>query len=201
MKIAILGGAFDPPHLGHLIVASQIREYLSLDEVWLMPVYSHPFNKALSPAPNRLAMTKLVETDFIISSDFEIIRNEISYTIDTLRLLEKLRPDDTFYWCIGSDMLKDFHKWKEWRSLISDYNIVVYPRGTGVLDLEKHVKECFAFNPLPKNIIAVNYSDVVISNISSTLVRSRIKDQKSIKYIVPDSIITYIKKNKLYKKI
>ena len=180
MKIAILGGAFDPPHTGHLIVAEQIREYLKLDEVWLMPVYSHPFSKA---------------------SALEINRNEISYTIDTLKLLIKDRPDDIFYWCIGSDMLMDFHKWKEWQTLVRNYNIVVYPRGTGVLDLEKHVTETFELNPLPENITIINHQDVVISNISSTLVRSRIKNNKSIKYIVPDSIITFINENKLYKNI
>lgn len=198
MKIAILGGAFDPPHTGHLIVAEQIREYLNLDEVWLMPVYSHPFSKALSPAPQRLAMTKLVESEFIKASDFEINRNEISYTINTLNVLKKERSSDTFYWCIGSDMLKDFQKWKEWETLVQDHNIIVYPRGTGVLDLEKHVGETFEMNPLPKNITVISRQDVVISNISSTLVRNRIKDQKSIKYIVPDNIIKYITKNKLY---
>lgn len=201
MKIAILGGAFDPPHTGHLIVAEQIREYLKLDEVWLMPVYSHPFNKYLSPAPLRLAMTKLVESSFIKASDFEIKRNEISYTIDTLRLLEKERSEDVFYWCIGSDMLKDFRKWKEWQALVRNYNIVVYPRGTGVLDLEKHVIETFDLDPLPENITVISGQDVVISNISSTLVRRRIQNNKSIKYIVPDSIITFITENKLYKNI
>ena len=128
-------------------------------------------------------------------------RNEISYTIDTLKLLIKDRPDDIFYWCIGSDMLMDFHKWKEWQTLVRNYNIVVYPRGTGVLDLEKHVTETFELNPLPENITIINHQDVVISNISSTLVRSRIKNNKSIKYIVPDSIITFINENKLYKNI
>jgi nicotinate-nucleotide adenylyltransferase len=201
MKIAILGGAFDPPHSGHLIVAEQIREYLKLDEVWLMPVFSHPFSKSLSPAPLRLAMTKRIGTDFIKSVDFEINRNEISYTIDTLRLLKNQRSDDIFYWCIGSDMLKDFHKWKEWEKLIHDFNIVVYPRGTGVLDLETHVLEAFRINPLPENITVINGQDVVISNISSTLVRRRIQNNKSIKYIVPDSIIGYIEKNNLYKNI
>lgn len=201
MKIAILGGAFDPPHLGHLIVAEQIRQYLKLDEVWLMPVFSHPFNKDLSPAPQRLEMTKLVETKYIKTSDFEIRRNEISYTIDTLELLKKEKPNNIFYWCIGSDMLKDFQKWKDWQQLIKSHNIIVYPRGTGVLDLEKHVEESFALDPLPNNITVISGQDVVISNISSTLVRNRIQNKKSIKYVVPDNIISYIEKNNLYKSI
>lgn len=198
MKIGILGGAFDPPHLGHLIVSEQIREYLNLDEVWLVPVYSHPFNKNLSSTLHRLAMSKLVETDYIKASDFEFKKNKSSITVKTMQLLEKKYPNDTFCWCMGSDLLKDFHKWDEWKKLVTDYNIVVYPRGTGILDLEKHVSETFEFDNLPKNITVFNHSDVVISNISSTLVRTRIKQRKSIRYIVPDSIINYINKNKLF---
>ena len=198
MKIAILGGAFDPPHLGHLIVAEQVREILKMDEVWLMPVYSHPFHKHLSPTAKRMAMTKIVESKYIKATDFEINLNTTSYTIDTLRLLQKQRQDDEFYWCIGSDTLADFHKWKEWQKLVSDFNIVVYPRGNGLKDLRKNVKVAFKLKNIPENISILDHKGVVTTNVSSTLVRERFASGRSIHFLVSDKIEKYIKDNNLY---
>lgn len=198
MKIGILGGAFDPPHMGHLIVANQIKEYLNLDEMWLMPVYSHPFSKSLSSPASRFAMTKLCETETIKASDFEIKKENTSYTIDTLELLEKEFPNNDFYWCIGSDMLTDFQKWHRWNDLVAQHNLVIYPRGTGIIDLYKNVCAAFGFERLPSHIYSMNQEDVVITNISSTLVRNRLKKGSSISYILPDRIIEYIKTHHLY---
>nr|MBP9719374.1 adenylyltransferase/cytidyltransferase family protein [Candidatus Levybacteria bacterium] len=92
MKIAILGGSFDPPHVGHLLVAQQIKRLLNIDQVWLMPTYSHPFNKSLSTSAHRLAMVKLLEDDTIKASSFEIQKKGVSYTIDTLKALTKEHP-------------------------------------------------------------------------------------------------------------
>ena len=198
MKIAILGGAFDPPHLGHLIVAEQVREILKMNEVWLMPVYSHPFHKHLSPTKNRMAMTKIVESKYIKATDFEIKHNSTSYTIDTLRLLHKQRPDDEFFWCIGSDTLPDFHKWKEWEKLIKDFKIIVYPRGNGLKDLRKNVQKAFKLNNITLNISILDHKGVVTTNVSSTLVRERVASGRSIHYLVSDKIEKYIKDSKLY---
>ena len=198
MKIAILGGAFDPPHLGHLIVAEQVREILKMWEVWLMPVYSHPFHKHLSSTSHRLAMIRFVESQFIKASDFEINLNTTSYTIDTLRLLQKQRPDDEFYWCIGSDTLADFHKWKEWKKLRNDFNIIVYPRGNGLKDLRKNVQKAFKLENISENITVLDHKGVVITNVSSTLVRERVASGSSIHYLVSDKIEKYIKDNNLY---
>ncbi len=199
MKIGILGGAFDPPHLGHLIVAEQIRDYMQLDEIWLMPVASHPFSKELSATSHRLAMTQLIETSHIKTSDFEHKKNPSSITIETMRLLAKEYPKDTFYWCMGSDLLPDFYKWDEWQSLITDFQIVVYPRGTGILDLELSVRKYFNLKAIPKNITLFSHKNVVMTNISSSIVRDLVRDEYSVKYILPEKIIEYIKKHKLYK--
>jgi nicotinate-nucleotide adenylyltransferase len=199
MKIGILGGAFDPPHIGHLIVATQIKEYLDLDEIWLMPMYSHPFSKSLSPASHRLAMTKLCETEVIKASDFELKKGTTSYTIETLELLKQRCPENQFYWCIGSDMLKDFQKWRRWKELMAHHNLVIYPRGTGVIDLVPHVSQAFDTHPLPSHIYPVAHKDVVITNISSTLVRGRLAEGLAIDYIVPKAVIEYIQKHTLYR--
>lgn len=198
MKIGILGGTFDPPHIGHLIVASQIRETLSLDEIWLMPVFSHAFEKHLSSPDHRLAMTKLMEEDGIIASDYEIRRKERSYTIDTLRLLQKARPADTFYFCLGSDTLIDFQKWKEWRKLVTDYRLVVYPRGFDVRDIRRQTQIAFDRNSLPDNITLLEKDALIITNISSTLVRTRIRERKAVSHIIPAQVFTYIQHHHLY---
>src|SRR5690348_1092340 len=106
MKIAILGGSFDPPHLGHLFIASQVKELVGVDEIWLMPLYqSHggTFQKTLSSVKHRLEMTRLIESDDIKVSTFEIENNKTSYTIDTLTGISQQYPENTYYWIIGSD--------------------------------------------------------------------------------------------------
>ncbi len=200
MKIAILGGTFDPPHLGHLIVATAIKEYIHADQVWLMPVFSHAFHKHLSPAPHRLAMVSQLETEYVKASDFEIKRNETSYTIDTLQLLSHEYPQHDFSFCIGSDMLADFQKWKEWQTIVSDYNLVVYPRGFGIHNLYAEVKKAFNLDTIPENITIISGEHIVVTTISSSVIRSRLEHGKSIDYLVPAEIKDYIKEHQLYQK-
>lgn len=198
MKIGILGGAFDPPHVAHLIIAEQIIDYMQLDEMWLVPVYSHPFEKKMASVEERLAMTQLLATDRIKASDFEYKYNTSSITIETMSLLKKHYPEDEFYWCMGSDLLPDFYKWDEWKKLINEYNIVVYPRASSIHELEDHVKKGFKLETIPSNITLIDFEDTVITNISSTIVRSRLKEGRSIRHIVPEKVIEYIKSHKLY---
>jgi nicotinate-nucleotide adenylyltransferase len=167
MKIGILGGAFDPPHLGHLIVSMEIKEYLHLDEMWLMPVFSHAFDKKLSPVPHRVNMAQLCESDDIKCSLYEIEKGATNYTIETLKSLEKERPKDDFYFCIGADMLPDFHKWKDWEALKDTKKLVVYPRGDMKMSLTEAVLTYMKLNSLPSNIRVMDFQDVVKSNISS----------------------------------
>lgn len=198
MKIAILGGAFDPPHLGHQIVAQELLQQLELDEVWLMPVYSHPLSKTLSPASHRLAMTRMLETEKIKVSDFEITKADTSYTIETLQSLTQKYPEHSFSWCIGTDMLTDFHKWKDWQQLVANYSFIIYPRGFGIRDIEPRVVEVFQISPLPERITVVDQANIAISNISSTLIRNKLKAGQSISHLVPQEVISYIQLHHLY---
>src|SRR6185369_9653220 len=113
MKIAVLGGSFDPPHLGHLFIASQVKELLHMDEVWLMPLYQKTkqdkiFHKSITDTNHRLAMTKFLKNAFIKVSDFEIKNNPSSYTLITLQKLQETYPEHEFYWILGSDQLEGF---------------------------------------------------------------------------------------------
>ena len=199
MKIGILGGSFDPPHLGHILIARQVREKLGLDKIWLMPVYHHPLEKKLTPAHHRLAMAKLLETDDIIVSDFEITQNQSSYTVDTLKKLQTLYPDDTFYWILGSDQLEKFTQYKDWQELVANYNLVIFPRETVIEHLEEKTKQCLHLTTIPQNVTLLHDKDLILTNISSTLVRTRLQRHESLEYIVPEAVILYSKKYNLYR--
>ena len=203
MKIAILGGSFDPPHFGHILIATQIKEHLGMDEIWLMPLFqknlqNKMFHKQLSSVADRFAMTKLLKNDFIKISDFEIIQNQTSYSLLTLEQLQKLHPKDTFYWILGSDQLAGFHKYYQWQELIKQ-NLIIFPREHTLWHLTERVKEGLQLQTIPKNVIVLQNRDLILSNVSSTAVRERVKKNLSIDFLVPKKIEEYIKKNKLYK--
>lgn len=202
MKIAILGGAFDPIHIGHYLVARQVKEQLKMDEVWLMVCYSYfpefPEKlKRITSFEERFHMASLLAGRDILVSDFEEKENKPSRTIDTLRLLKKKRPDDEFYWIIGSDALPTFHLWNEWQSLVRDHNLIIFPRDTDFKTLEKRVLESFQLITIPKNITIVE-GNLIVSTISSTHIRGRVRNGQTIEYFVPKSVQSYIEEKEFY---
>jgi len=203
MKIAILGGSFDPPHIGHFLIATQIIEQADIDEVWLLPNYTTTthhkvFQKNMSPAPIRLEMAKLLQNEKIKVSDFEIENNKDSITIITLKLLSKKYPEHKFYWITGSDKLEDFQKYDDWEDLVHKYNLIIFPREHMLWNLEDRVKQAFNLQQIPQNIIVLANKDLVLSNVSSSIIRERVKKGLSIKYLVPENVQEFIKKNNLY---
>lgn len=204
MKIAILGGAFDPPHMGHYLVAQQVKEKLHMDQIWFMPCYTYfsewPVKFShISLARARYQMAKLCEEDGSIVSDFEFKYNKESRTINTLRLLEKRYGQHEFFWIIGSDTLETFGYWHEWKELVQCHNLVIFPRDTDYKTLEDRVKKSMGLSCIPKNITIIE-GDVIVSDISSSLIRRRIRAGLPIKYIVSKKVEQFIKKNKLYVK-
>jgi len=197
MKVAILGGSFDPPHKGHVVIANRLLKLNQFDQVWLMPCYQHPFSKALSSPRMRLEMTKLLERKKIKVSDFEIRKKTISYTIDTLRSLSKKYPRDNFCWIIGTDQVDDFTKWKEWKKIINDFRLIIVPRTSSrkaKKELENIVKQIM----VPKNIISINKKIFPPIYISSTAIRKKIKEKNSLANFMPKKVVKYIMQHKLY---
>lgn len=184
MNIAVLGASFDPSHNGHLKIANNVLKSQKADKVILMPVNIHPFAKKLTKAYHRLKMAKMLEGKNIEVSDLEIKRGKISYTIDTLNQLKKLYPKDLFVWIIGEDQIKNFTKWKDWQKIIKDFGLIVVPRDIS------HENQ--------KNIIILNVKDFPPLDISSSEIKKRIKEGKSIKNLVPKVVENYIIRNKLY---
>jgi len=190
MKIAILGGSFDPPHLGHLAVAQQVIQLLSIDQVWLMPCFSHAFDKRLSPAKQRLAMCKLLQTKNILVSDLEIQKTGISYSWETLNFLKQKFPQHVFSWIIGSDQITDFSKWYRWQDLIKE-NLIFFPRTGDKDQSKKQLLKLIGQDNFPENIIFLEQAQII--NISSTLVRERISKKLKINDLVGEKIATYVK--------
>ncbi|MEX2007399.1 MAG: nicotinate (nicotinamide) nucleotide adenylyltransferase [Candidatus Levyibacteriota bacterium] len=188
MRIGILGGSFDPPHLGHILVARQVKEILNLDQIWLMPYFMHSWDSSVSLASHRLAMSKLTQEKGIIVCDEEIKYKRKSYTIETARRLKKKYPHD-FFWIVGSDVLADFKKWKEYEVLIKEIKFLVVSRSGNCLPPE-----------LPKGFNLVSSPEFITSNISSSIIRQRIGKRLSVDGLVPKPVLSYIQKNNLYKK-
>ncbi|MBD1382072.1 nicotinate-nucleotide adenylyltransferase [Metabacillus arenae] len=185
-KIGILGGTFDPPHYGHLLIASEVLSSLKLDQIWFMPNHTppHKLNGAHSASAHRVKMIeKAIEGNqsFKVQT-IELEREGRSYTYDTMMLLKESYPDTSFYFIIGADMIEYLPKWHKINQLL---NIVTF---VGVLR--------------PGYKSETNYPVFMVKvpqfDVSSTMIRERIINRMQTNYLLPDSVISYIKENKLY---
>ncbi|HVF69951.1 MAG TPA: nicotinate (nicotinamide) nucleotide adenylyltransferase [Xanthomonadales bacterium] len=198
MKIGILGGSFDPPHIGHLLIAEQVREVLSLDRIWLLPNFNHAFGKVQTNAEYRLQMAKFLENEYIKSSDHEIKKKGTSYTIDSLKDFKIQYPGDQIFWILGSDQLESFHNYKDWREIVKKHSMIIFPRESVISELKEKTKKALKLKTIPISIKVLQDKDLILTNISSSIIRERVKKGLSIKYLVPEKIEEYIKKHKLY---
>lgn len=184
-KIGILGGTFDPPHYGHLLIAEEVYQALGLDEVWFIPSYEPPHKeKATSDVDGRLAMLEAaIESNPHFSiNKIEVNRTGKSYTIDTINELKQQYPNTDFYFIIGADMVEYLPKWYKIDELVGRVTFV------GVKRSDYELNTIYP-------IIEVN---IPVVEISSTQVRQRLSEGKSIKYLVPDEVIAVIKEYQLY---
>ena len=184
-------GSFNPIHTGHLIIAEFMQQHADLAEVWFIVSPHNPLKdqSALAKDELRLQMVKLAikgNKKFSVS-DVEFKLPPPSYTVHTLELLSKKFPKKKFAVIMGSDSLESIYKWKEWSAILSQFMILVFRRGP-INDIE--------WNKYP----GVIFFDTPLLKISSTLIRTMIEDKKSVRYLVPDAVLNFIEKKKLYKK-
>lgn len=187
-RIGILGGTFDPVHIGHLILASCARDQLGTDLFLLIPNSSSPL-KAAEPVASfadRLAMLRLAVAgvEGFVVSDVEGQRGGISFTVDTLRALRIQYSQESFHLVMGKDALADFHLWKEREEVLRLASLVVVDRA---LD-----------GPWPPDIPATHLEMPTI-DVSSTMIRERCRENRRIDYLVLPSVSEYITAHKLYK--
>lgn len=187
MRIAILGSPFDPPHLGHLLVAQQTIDFgPGIDQVWLMPDFTHPWREQTASSKQRLEMAKFLANQSIRVSDLAIKRGKTSFAIDTVRELKK-KFSHQFFWLIGSDALESFDQWKKPDELVKEIPFLVFSR------LDYPVKK------LPSGFTLIDSPLLICTDISSTKIRERIKKGLSIAGMAPEPARRYIKKHRLYR--
>lgn len=187
MKIGILGSYFNPPHLGHLLVAQQCLDFVGFDKIWLLPGFKSTFNKQLIAVKHRLAMTGLLKLPRAEISTIEIDYELDGNTINLVPILKEKYPEDQFTFIIGSDQLPTFHKWGMWKELLKELPFLVVPRAG------------FALEPLYAGMRVLSHPLLVTTNISSTMVRERVKKGLPIDYFVTPEVKDYIGKHNLYR--
>lgn len=186
-KVGLMGGTFNPPHLGHLIIAKEVKEQLGLDEVWFMPdnLPPHIDKKDALEAKYRVKMVALSikdEPDFKLE-ELEIKRGGVSYTYDTILELRAMYPEIEFYFIIGGDMVAYLPKWYRIDELVKLVQFVSVER-----------------KGYPKQSdYPLIWVDVLRIDLSSSLIREKLRQDRSIKYLVTREVEEYIKQEGLYR--
>lgn len=193
MRVGILGGTFDPVHIGHLIMAESVREAAQLDEIWFMPA-GHPPHKEdarVTDAATRIAMLRaaIAGSPAFRICELECERSGPSYTIDTVRALLTQYPRYRFHWIFGGDMvahLPHFHRVEE---LVAAIGLIGVARpGFEGADTSLPASLADAVTMVPAPLVAVSSSDI----------RQRIRDGRSVRYLLPDAVIKVIKERGIY---
>ncbi len=169
MRVAVYGGSFDPPHVGHAMVASWLRWTDRADEVLLVPAAEHAFGKSMSPFEERLELCRAFAGSvgpWVRVTDLEGGREGPSYTIDTLRTLAERRPNDTLQLVIGADNYRARAQWRDWASIERDFDPIVVGRA--------------GYPPVAQS--------PTFPDVSSTEVRRRLAVGESVAHLVPGAV-------------
>ena len=190
MRVGIFGGTFDPPHLGHLLPVIDAAETLGLDMVRFVPAAVQPFKvgRGAAAPEHRLAMTRLLVAGIpgFEADATEIGRAGLSYTVDTLATMGAARPDAEHILLIGADAFALFDQWREPERILSMAHVAVLVRGGDVM-------------PDVGDRAGVQLLQTRRVDISSTELRARVADGRTIRGFVPDAVADYIAEHRLYK--
>ncbi|MFD0674083.1 nicotinate-nucleotide adenylyltransferase [Cohnella sp. GCM10027633] len=191
-KIGLMGGTFDPVHIGHLLAAESAREAAKLDEVWFVPTSIPPHKP--QPGTGTKARCDMLQAAITGNPAFrletiELEREGASYTIDTVIALQARDPEAQLYWIIGSDMVNDLPNWRRIDELLERISFIGLERPDQPADdtqLPASVRRRLLRAAMPP------------LGISSTDIRRRLKEGRSIRYLVPEAVQDYIRRNELY---
>jgi nicotinate-nucleotide adenylyltransferase len=176
MEVAVYGGSFNPPHVGHAMVAAWLHWTGQVDEVWLVPAFDHAFDKALAPFELRMEACRRMARDlgsWAHARDIEAHLPAPSYTIHTLDALSAAHPKDRFRLVVGADVLESLHLWRDWTRIMHEYPLITVGRAG-----YKPVLEAPAF-----------------PDISSTDIRCRLKEQRPVSHLLSKDILALIMQN------
>ncbi len=190
MDVGIFGGSFNPPHVAHLVVAESVREQFGLREVWWMVSSSPPHKEAeaLAPTAHRLAMTRRATegNPAFRVSELETERAGPSYTVDTLRALQDAHPETDFALIIGSDSLRSFGSWRRPDEIVRRAPLLVYKRPGALVSAP------------PRFAKRIYYAQAPLLEVSGTEIRTRCRQGRSVRYLVPEAVRAYIRTHALY---
>ncbi|MFL3013509.1 MAG: nicotinate-nucleotide adenylyltransferase [Candidatus Neomarinimicrobiota bacterium] len=191
MKICLFGGTFDPPHIGHLLVAQTVCEAEDFDKVLFIPAYSPPHKNGITTIDHRINMVKIAIKDNpkFEYSDVDVLRKGTSYSIDSIiDIKKKLKVNKKeIHYLIGSDSLIDFKNWKEPREILKEARVIVA------------IRPGFRPSDIPHWILKdVHFANIPRFELSSSKIRSRWIEDLTIRYMVTLPIWDYINENSLY---
>jgi nicotinate-nucleotide adenylyltransferase len=189
MKIGLFFGSFNPVHVGHLIVANVMATTTDLEQVWMVVSPQNPFkkNKSLLHEFDRLTMVEkaIADNHKLKATDVEFSMPRPSFTIDTLLKLQERHPQHEFRLIIGEDNLGQFGNWKNYGQILEQFGLYVYPRpNSAPSDFKQHPN--------------VRIIEAPLLDISATFVRNALKNNQSVRYMVPDVVEEYIRWKKFY---
>ena len=193
MALALFGGSFNPPHVGHLAVAEACADAAGLDRVLWVPAATPPHkrdDRGLVEAAHRLEMVRLAiqGNDRFEVWDAEVRRAGVSYTVDTVRDLASSRPGDDLALILGGDSLAALASWREPRAILDSARLVVYGRpGAGLDGVPRWVLD------------RTTRVEAVPLDVSSTAIRERIGRGQTVRYLVPDAVVAYAAEHRLYR--
>lgn len=197
MKVGLFFGTFNPIHVGHLIIANHMANSNDLDQIWMVVTPHNPLkNKSTLLADHhRLALVRIAieDNELLRVSDIEYKLPKPNYTVTTLAALQEKHPTYTFSLIMGEDNLVNFHKWYNYQQIVDNHQLIVYPRIDASSSVEK-IDEWVANHPNVKRC-----KDVPLMKLSSTFVREQIKNKKSVRYVLTESVYKYIDEMNFYK--
>ena len=187
MRVGVFGGLFDPPHIGHLIIAQHVTEEFHLERMLFVPAGNPPHKHHYSPYDTRYAMTELAiaGNDKFRISDIEKKMADKTYTIEVVKSLREDSGDE-LYLIIGSDQWREIETWKEPEALFKECRIVVVRRPHYEVSKEAKFYDRIMTSTAP------------MIDVSSTMIRARIQKKLSVRYLVTASVEEYITQNNLY---
>ncbi len=205
-KIGIMGGTFNPIHIGHLMLAEYAREEMGLDEVWFIPT-GVSYRKAaaardagMPSAGERLEMTALAleGNPRFRCLDLEVKREGATYTCETLEELRENDPENTYFFLCGADCLYTIETWRSPERIFANCTLVASVRGdadlTDMTDKKKQLEE--KYRAQGAQIVLLPFRNL---ELSSTDIRNRVKKEESIRYMVPENVRFYIEKKGFYR--
>jgi len=192
-KVCLFGGTFDPPHIGHLLVAQTVAEAEEFEKIIFILANRPPLKSDFSKVNHRLSMLKMAvagNPKFDIS-EIDIDRGGISFTIDTIKAYKKLGKlnSNEIYYLIGSDSLMTFHKWEEAKDILKECQILVA------------IRPGFKPSSVPSWVLKqIQFANIPRFEISSTTIRNRWAEDKTIRYMVTQPVWEYVNAHNLYSK-